>query len=59
MLTTLGDLLRLFSVEESCDELVIEHIKLQEAIVDNLVLDFEVEETEGLQAFDDLAERGR
>lgn len=56
MLTIKCDLLRLFLIEEACDEFVIKHIELQEAIVNNLVLDLEVEEAEGLQAFDDLTE---
>lgn len=48
MLAVFGDLDGFFIIDEPSDEFVIEHIELQEAIVDDFVFYLQVEETKRL-----------
>ena len=54
------DLVGFWLVDESCDELVVEDVQLEEDIIGDLaVLDLQINETERLQSLNDFTEDGR
>ena len=57
MLVFFSDFDRFRFIKESSDELIVEDMQLQEDVVrDFSIFDLKIEETKGLQAFDDLTE---
>lgn len=59
-LVELGNVDGLLFLDEAGDELVIEHVQLQEHVVHNLVVfDLQVQESERLHSLHDFAEHGR
>ena len=60
MLVFFSDFDRFRFIKESSDELIVEDMQLQEDVVrDFSIFDLKIEETKGLQAFDDLTEDWR